>query len=97
MSARPKYHYRMPRPTTCYHGHEYTPENTKVVVTKNTGRTQRRCRTCERAAGRASYHRHREKRLEYGRRYDKAYRANGRRCTDTKNRNPLPCGRNTDA
>jgi hypothetical protein len=51
--TRAPYRFGHPKPDACFHGHAYTPENTKVV-TNDTGRSQRRCRTCERAAGRAS-------------------------------------------
>lgn len=39
--------------THCPHGHEYTPENTRVVhLSSRGGRTTRACRTCDRARAR---------------------------------------------
>jgi hypothetical protein len=40
-----------PKRTHCKRGHEFTPENTDQTP------KQRRCRTCRRKAGRATYHR----------------------------------------
>jgi len=55
---RPPYRFGQPKPAACYHGHAYTPENTRVVV-KDTGVEQRRCRECERRASRESKNRRR--------------------------------------
>lgn len=38
--------------TECINGHEFTPENTRIDIVKGTGKKQRKCRTCELAAGR---------------------------------------------
>lgn len=50
--------------THCIHGHEFTPENTRVtyVQSKNGPRAHRRCRECERARGRAYEERRRPRR-----------------------------------
>lgn len=32
--------------THCKNGHEFTPENTKILENKKTGKSQRRCKTC---------------------------------------------------
>jgi hypothetical protein len=70
--VRAPYRFGHPRPTHCLHGHEYTPENTRIVV-NNTGREQRRCVICRKAASRASYLRHQAERREYSRLHSRAY------------------------
>jgi hypothetical protein len=52
--TRAPYRGGQPKPTHCIRGHELTPENVRVLV-NDTGRPQRRCLTCERAASRACY------------------------------------------
>jgi hypothetical protein len=45
--------HRNKRKTHCPHGHEYTEQNTRVVVRSN-GRTERQCRACARGRYAAS-------------------------------------------
>jgi hypothetical protein len=39
--------------THCPHGHEYTPENTKLIKSTRPGKFKRQCRACKAAAEKA--------------------------------------------
>jgi hypothetical protein len=59
--TRAPYRWGQPRPTHCVRGHELTTENVRVDI-NDTGRSNRRCRECERAVGRARKARERAQR-----------------------------------
>lgn len=60
--------------THCPHGHEYTPDNTRVYVNKN-GWRMRFCIECDRAFSRTAYHKHKAKRRVSARAYMQRQRA----------------------
>lgn len=53
MAAKKRHHLN--RKTCCIHGHEFTPENTRLSVDKN-GDKHRTCKTCERERQRRAWH-----------------------------------------
>jgi hypothetical protein len=58
--TRAPYRFGQPKPTHCLHGHEYTPDNTRIAV-NDTGRAQRVCIECRRRWSREFKQRQRRK------------------------------------